>query len=284
MKKLRKNSGFTIVECVVAMAVLAVMALGLMMILNATVRQRNLNTQLERDVDSQVDKVIRNTAGGTLVDVDDIKLSDSISITGVKKIYFDDAGSNLQIGALQIDGDAPLPPVANPKPGGNNGGSPLTAGNRYRVYGTARLKNDCITLISQQGSTSVYEHVVETKKNEDGTEVKEEYDIYAVTWRIDFTSYGDGTDTRLTEVVNMGAVKVVFPGKPIAYTPNSGNIAHVYYLGENTVRIEPSVLAKDAENHIQVDIEFLISEKDYSPSLIQNHFGSTSPEINKELT
>lgn len=267
MKKHRKNSGFTLVECVVAMAVLAVMALGLLMILSVTVRQRNANTQIERDVDSQVDKVVRNAAGdgGTLVEVDDINLSDSITISGVKKIYFDNAGSGLEIGALQIEGDAVLPPVSNPKPGGNAGTPNQTAGSKYRVYGLARLKDDTVN-ITQQGAYV---------DNGDGT--------YTVTWRIVFSSYGEGTDTSLVDVVNMGAVKVVFPSTttPVAYAVQAGNVKHVYYLGENTVRIEPGTFAKDQLNAITVDIDFVISASDYKASLITDHFGSATPKINK---
>ncbi|MDE6579467.1 MAG: type II secretion system GspH family protein, partial [Ruminiclostridium sp.] len=47
MKKLRRKNGFTLVECVVAMAVLAIMSLLLTMILSVTLKTRNSNMQLE---------------------------------------------------------------------------------------------------------------------------------------------------------------------------------------------------------------------------------------------
>lgn len=46
--KLKSKKGFTLVECVVAMAVLAIMSLLLMMILNVTVMTRNSNMKTER--------------------------------------------------------------------------------------------------------------------------------------------------------------------------------------------------------------------------------------------
>lgn len=268
MKKLRKNKGFTLVECVVAMAVLAIMTLGLLMILGVTVRQRNQNTQIERDVDRQVEQVIRQN-DGKYDDVDDIDLGGGITISGVQKIYFDEDGSDLQIGALYYDDDDIIitPPAADPNPDKNNNNNQV-AGNRYKVYGTARLDKNQIT-VAQQGAYT---------DNGDGT--------YTVTWRISFSSYGEGNDTTLVDVVNMGAVKVVFPDttKPIAYSIYSGTVKHVYYLGDNTIRIEPGVYAKDALNSITVDIDFIISASDYKASLITDYFGSATPEINKAST
>lgn len=53
-KKGKFKGGFTLVECVVAMAVLAIMSLLLMMILSVTVNRRNKNMEQERAIDTQV--------------------------------------------------------------------------------------------------------------------------------------------------------------------------------------------------------------------------------------
>ncbi len=58
--KLKSKKGFTLVECVVAMAVLAIMSLLLMMILNVTVMTRNSNMKTERELDEQVDKIVQS--------------------------------------------------------------------------------------------------------------------------------------------------------------------------------------------------------------------------------
>lgn len=54
MKRLKNKKGFTLVECVVAMAVLAIMSLLLMMILNLTIMTRNKNSELEKELDEAI--------------------------------------------------------------------------------------------------------------------------------------------------------------------------------------------------------------------------------------
>lgn len=65
MKKIILRKGFTLVECVVAMAVLAIMSLLLMMILTVTINARNNNTSIERDIDRQID-LLAGTAADTV--------------------------------------------------------------------------------------------------------------------------------------------------------------------------------------------------------------------------
>ena len=57
MKRLIHKKGFTLVECVVAMAVLAIMSIMLMTMLNIAVTARNKNTQYERDLDSAIENL-----------------------------------------------------------------------------------------------------------------------------------------------------------------------------------------------------------------------------------
>ena len=58
MRRIRNNSGFTLIECIIAMAVLATMSLLLMMVLNVTVLTRNNNRDTEREIDKQVEKIV----------------------------------------------------------------------------------------------------------------------------------------------------------------------------------------------------------------------------------
>lgn len=60
MVNIKNKKGFTLVECIVAMAVLAIMSLLLMMILNITVSSRNNNQHLERAIDKQVEHIVAN--------------------------------------------------------------------------------------------------------------------------------------------------------------------------------------------------------------------------------
>lgn len=58
MKPLKSKKGFTLVECVVAMAVLAIMSLLLTMILSVTLAQRNSNIKSEKEIDKQVENIV----------------------------------------------------------------------------------------------------------------------------------------------------------------------------------------------------------------------------------
>lgn len=117
-KTRRKHGGFTLVECVVAMAILCIMSLLLMMIMSVTVQQRNKNMQLERDIDTQVVELANNAPSdptatpSTEPVVNNIVFSDSgtwteaIPADGVagvvakKKVYPND---NVALGALNYD-------------------------------------------------------------------------------------------------------------------------------------------------------------------------------------
>lgn len=75
MKKIILRKGFTLVECVVAMAVLAIMSLILMMILTVTINARNNNTSIERDIDRQID-LLAGTAADTVAYTSQIVFSE----------------------------------------------------------------------------------------------------------------------------------------------------------------------------------------------------------------
>lgn len=64
MKSVLKNKkGFTLVECIVAMAVLAIMSLLLTMILSVSISARNKNMQIEKSIDDQLEKIAGDQAG-----------------------------------------------------------------------------------------------------------------------------------------------------------------------------------------------------------------------------
>lgn len=58
--KLKSKKGFTLVECVVAMAVLSIMSLLLVMLLNVIITTRNGNMQAEKELDDQIADVVQN--------------------------------------------------------------------------------------------------------------------------------------------------------------------------------------------------------------------------------
>ena len=261
MKKLRKNSGFTLVECIVAMAVLAVMMLGLLMIISVTVRQRNQNTQTERDIDKQVEQLVQgngtvteSVAGG------DIDFGGYI-ISGAHKVYFNDG--NLQIGSLKYDigsssyeGDPDEEEKKEPE--GDYNGKPENPLANSKVYGALET-----TAKNAEGKSTI---TVTQQSKTDNPD-----DTTTLVWRIDFNLEGKIGSER--------SIKLVFPsyGKLIAYTIQAGSECYVHKVGYYTVRIEP----KNQYNpHIQVDVEFIIPTSEYKANLINEYFGSATPAIN----
>ena len=54
MKKLLKRKGFTLVECIVAIAIFALMSALVMQILALSIRQYRSNHHIEMDMDAQI--------------------------------------------------------------------------------------------------------------------------------------------------------------------------------------------------------------------------------------
>ena len=247
MKKLRKNSGFTLVECLVAMAVLAIMMLGLLMILNAAVKQRNRNTQQEREIDQQVEQI--NDKNESKVDSEalSIKFGKDWKLNGVHRVYLDDFnmgrfqygdGSDLPTEIPDPDETEPEETEPEPEPEPEEGDYYFERAtfSQYKVYGASQLDGDKV-------SVTYY------SKEEVGN-------YYIVTWRISFNVTGEVSDQK--------SVKVTFPSyaklyyfdyfdKKLNYYNGNGTCKIVHKLGDSTVRMEPS-----STGTVTVDVEFVI--------------------------
>ena len=253
MKRLRKNSGFTLVECVVAMAVLAVMTLGLLMILSATVKQRNASISMERNIDNQVEKVLNgNTNGSHSISGGEIDFGNGIVIAGPAVEFFDDG--DIQIGSLKYHDVTYTPMPSDPDgdevpeiPDDVEENRPSTM---YKIYGATEVKDNKVS-VAEMGHTD----------NGDGT--------YTVTWRIKFTVVG----TIATEK----SLKVVFPSnsKIAGYAVMKGTCKNVHNMGFYTIRLEPG-----NTGDFEVDVSFTIPAGSYSSSLIADHFGGSGPSMN----
>lgn len=276
MKRLRKNSGFTLVECVVAMAVLAVMMLGLLMIMNITVRQRNLNTTMEQEVDSQVEGLVQGDTSTQTVANGVIDFGDGIQIIGGQMVYVDDSDSDVQIGALQYD--------VGSSPGSGNPANPGKPGN------PAPDLNDILGQAYNYEYFKIYGAADVTGKVHI-TENKSGSGVYTVTWYVDFKT-NSGNQEK--------AVKVVLPeGSYDVRYPNYSNclMADMAY---STVRIQPAVVYNEWSQQVKYDnlatplvstatITFKISEADYKEYdclayyFTGNGKGSNANDVNVDL-
>lgn len=114
MKKLKRKSGFTLVECIVAMAVLVIMTLLLSMVLTITLNMRTRNMSLEREMDDQVQNLVQKVGVAVDGQPDPIVFeqgADAIEVIpkdgddgmSAEKVYFDDVEA--EIAAVEYDFD-----------------------------------------------------------------------------------------------------------------------------------------------------------------------------------
>ena len=257
MKRLRKNSGFTLVECIVALAVLAVMTLGLMMILNASVKQRNSNMMLEQNIDKQVEQVVQGDSTTAMDIGDDVIELGGYKISGIQMVYLEDDETDLQIGALYYEGNGSLiePDPENPGNPGTPEGPINAHNNNWKVYGA--LEVDSVT-VGQNGNAVV---------NADGS--------YTLSWDISFNFSGEASAIK--------SVKVVLPSyAEIISTPTkvNGN-CNVHKIGNNIVRIQPTDTW--GGTFFKANVKFTVPASQYDAyvgdpgKFISDYFGKTEP-------
>lgn len=294
MKKFRKNRGFTLIECVVAMAVLAIMTLGLLMILSVTVRQRNQNTQIERDVDNQVERLLQdsNTAIETISPAEgnivfasgapEVSTSEGevttafedpnkIVITGAHMVYFDDPDSDLQIGALQYGTVAetttnPDETTATQDPEETATTPPVTTAPEIeekdiKVYGSFKTLNDWV-------------YVTELSATDNGGTT-------TAIWYISFKSAGGDKQYSAEKSIKVALDPNLTQLTPLAL---SGK-CNLSKISRNVVRIEPQYNWVGSESDpadFLIQVTFTIPTSKYRNPSDYFGFGSTAIPMNKK--
>ena len=314
MKKLLKNSGFTLLECIVAMAVLAVMTLGLLMILNVTVKQRNENSEIERSVDNQAENIVQGNfkVDGAAFPEADIDFG-VYKITGAKKVYFDGVDSGFQLGAVYYVDVAPTIPNDDEEEeiewqhddyehwriddSGNevdrNPHSLSMAHNEnahWNVCSVCKYNSTLEGHIFEGGYCKVCGYP------EPATPSKVYGFLEIQSNRVNFSQISATPDAKtgmttvnlqvkFTPTGDVGpeySVKVVFPenAKLISYTvDNQWNPSWtVHNIGTNIIRIEPK-WSSSVNTTIEFQLPTYIFES-YTPNFINDYFGSTSVEMN----
>lgn len=204
MRSVKKNKkGFTLVECIVAMAVLAIMSLLLTMILSVAVKARNVNMQIEKSIDSQLEKIAGGQAGAVSEECNSgIKLengawSETIpgnSAAGVSadKKYYEN--EDAEIGFLDYNFDG-----YDFSKAGGVGHVPDPSGGdeekKYKSYGSASIDASTkINITDNTKSISGGTEVCGIAENADHT--------YTVTWTI---------KTKFTEIAPERAIMLRLP-------------------------------------------------------------------------
>lgn len=262
MKKFKSKNGFTLVECVVAMAVLAIMSLMLTMILNITVRTRNSNMAIEKDIDNQVENLMGNvvtteTRDDPIEFVQGAATIDSIPANGsdgIKANKIHGNGDAVEIDALDYNFDnyKKFEDIKKGS-GGDDGGDDGSAADK--VYGSAATS-----------TVNIYEQSVTA--NGDGTKK-------IIVLKITFSA---------SSISNEAAVKVSFPTSAEDVKVLSSSKASTLLIAGNVVRIEPT----EATN-IEAQVSFTLTNDEYNNSYknVKNFYegkGSGSPATLKKGT
>lgn len=269
--KLKSKKGFTLVECVVAMAVLAIMSLLLMMILNVTVMTRNSNMKTERELDEQVDKIVQSPSdkdpitqeikfvqkvGGKEEVIEAIPKHGDEHIKA-EKVY--DDGNEAELDALNYDFDD-YDKFDKISKGGGATPAPADPGSDL-VYGSADVKSDSTgrITIAQTGivdngdGTKTVSMKVSTNVNSGSEEAAIKITLPITTLSIKYIS-----ETNVAGVNKDG----------FGYIPGTAAISG------NVVRIQP----KDAGN-VESNFSFTIASDDYD-----NDFKSVNQFYRKDPT
>lgn len=231
MKKIKRKKGFTLVECVVAMAVLAIMSLLLMMILTVTINSKNKSTAIEKDIDRQIDSIV---GGGAITTeytseivfncpdgfTELIPAADNDNGIEANKRY--DSTAEAALGAIQYD----FSEYEKFKEIENGIGSTPPVTGLGKIYG------------SEGNPVKITETVV------DGSGEKK------VTWTVDYNSAKpDAKEISVKIILPTGWHDISFSGT---------SAGKMLMIDENTVRIE------SGDASVNAAITFNISDDDYA--------------------
>lgn len=205
MKRLKQKKGFTLVECVVAMAVLMIMSLLLSMLLNVTILTRNENMELERDIDGQVNNIAANAPDAQLSQYnDDIQFTfddKSFSIPGNgsgvkanKKSY----EHEVEIGVVDYNFENFFADLPMPEELGGGADATVNRGDIGGKVGEVNLLNS-----SGASSVNITPHTIPiTETDADGNTV---ITGYTINLDVSFTAYYATPERSLKIILPIGA-------------------------------------------------------------------------------
>ncbi len=266
MRSIKKKSGFTLVECIVAMAVLAIMSLLLTMILSITLKTRNSNITIEKKIDEQVDNLVAGTGASTEANdaaieffdkdgnsVGAIPANDSKGVSAKKKFYSDD---DVEIGAFEYDFDK-FEDFEKLESGEGGDSSKPVPGRGSKVYGKADIDgNVTITHIGDYKNPTA---------NADGT--------YHVEWKITFTTKSGEPQKAVKLVLPTGTMNLDYNRD---FSKTHG--ARITVLADDLIRMQPAIQTEVTDwsgthvnstetytvtNNTEVHLSFDMSKEDY---------------------
>ncbi|HBH95163.1 MAG TPA: hypothetical protein DDX91_05375 [Ruminococcaceae bacterium] len=259
MKPLKSKKGFTLVECVVAMAVLAIMSLLLTMILSVTLAQRNSNIKSEKEIDKQVENIVGDKGTVETKDISsDIKffangaeLGDVIpgNTDGAKAEKIEHQGDGVNFDSLDYDFDSykKFENIANGKIPGGAEDDPGPGYEKSKCFGALNI---------DKGEVTVKEKSRMGKRKSDGAIVSvvdgEDYEYYIITWNITFNA---------KEASDEKSVKLRIPPEGKLSSADTVNKVKGNPIVDNLSNTAVRIQATTAGD-IEIDIKFKVSADD----------------------
>lgn len=267
MKNLKKKKGFTLVECVVAMAVLAIMSLLLTMILTVSMKTRNTNMEIEREIDEQVDKIVGVNKSSEeerdkSIDFEQNKtVIDSIPKNGTDdleahKNSFD--GDEISLGALNYNfenytgwGESSTNTVYCSQCKKSYEKDKLLEGGKKCPLGHSLIKEQNIESDKVRGAVDVASvQLVEGTPTDNGDGTK----TYKITVRLDPASCSTEKSLKITLPTSVKSIN--------AATKTSNAVGYV--IAKNTLRIEPT----KADGSFDYEFTFVMTPEDYAKDYV----------------
>lgn len=228
--KIKSKRGFSLVECVVAIGIFAIMSAMLVMMMGITIKMRTKNMTDEAGIDDQV----ANIAGQTNLSTDafsgkiDFGANGEIEVDGshvkANKIYTDDA--NMQVGALKYDFTGYAANVI-----ANEGGE--SGYGATRIYGADDISgNVAVTCVSDTHDEAA--------------------GIHTIRWRVEYT---------LNAISDSACTKIVLPiGASFSgMHTNYGTGLDTMVITDRAVRLTSTYAGAK-----RVEFDFVISDADFA--------------------
>lgn len=309
MKRLKGKRGFTLVECVVAMAVLMIMSLLLTMLLNITLVTRNQNIEYEKSLDGQVNNIAAENEGAKSSPyAEDVEFSSgdkTFSIPGngnsyskANKKYYE--GEN-EIGIVDYNFENYFANLPQPEDlGGGDAGNPTNRGEIGGKVGETNILNSSgASSVNITPSTTVnYKYQVEVDdegnpkkdasgkpiyaKDADGNLIPEKdaegnpvIEGYTINMNVGFTAYYVTPERSLKIILPIGAEYVGCSSATDCMVDNSSRFTVRIQPGGN--RIDGGYSSEngkggyvEAGRAVSANFSFMISKEDYD-NFYQDH-------------
>lgn len=239
LKNIRCKSGFTLVECIVAIALLSIMSMMVCMVLSATVSLKAENANNESDINNQVDALIAGVPAQTeaLPDAYAIDFGDGAVIkndagAGISATHNYDDNVAMQIGAFSFNFSDYKNKVIEAGGGSTGGGVGAVP---VRVKGGVKLADGTGVVISESHSDS-------------GS-------VYTIKWNVQYKLKSADPSEAMKFSLPIGAS---FAANPITWSSEESNTS-VLAISDRDLRVyTPTV-----DSQISYTITFTMSADDY---------------------